>query len=301
MKLLSYGPFGEERAGILVDDAIVDIEDAMRELEIDGPVNDMRLLLEKADWRSIVSQIARHAGWETIDPSTVRLGAPVPVPRKFLIAGANTYSHLAEAGPVVGDISPPVQPMILAKATSCISGPYDEVVLPPETKKLDYEVELGVVIGRKGRRIKREEARDYIAGFLAINEMSARDHQLAEHENNPFYRVHFLGKSFDTFAPMGPYLVTADELNLDAPFHLRTTVDGQVRQDNDTSDLVFGFEELVSYASQFMTLFPGDIFATGSPAGVGHFMSPPGYLHAGDVVRCEVSCIGAIENTVVSE
>jgi 2-keto-4-pentenoate hydratase/2-oxohepta-3-ene-1,7-dioic acid hydratase in catechol pathway len=136
---------------------------------------------------------------------------------------------------------------------------------------------------------------------MTVNEMSARDIQLAEHEENPFYRVHFLGKSFDTFCPTGPALVTADEIEWGKPLKMRTEVNGEVRQDSDTSDLYFGIEALVSYCSRGTTLFPGDIIVTGSPAGVAFFMKPPKFLRPGDRVRCEIEQVGAIENLVRAE
>lgn len=296
MRLVSYGPMGEERAGILVGAQIVDLERA------GAPSSDMRLILERPDWRAIVDRaFAARGSVAPVEAASVRLGCPVPVPRKLLIAGANTKSHLKEAAPVLKDVSPPREPMILAKATSCLCGPYDDIVHPPETKKLDYEVELGVVIGRKARRIRESEVRDHLAGFVTVNELSARDIQLAEHESNPFYRVHFIGKSFDTFCPAGPALVTVDEFEWGKPLKMRTEVNGQVRQDSDTSDLYFGIEALVAYCSRAMTLFPGDIIATGSPAGVAFFMKPPGFLKPGDLVRCEIEGVGAVENRVRAE
>lgn len=296
MRLVSYGPMGEERAGILVGAQIVDLERA------GAPSSDMRLILERPDWRAIVDRaFAARGSVAPVEAASVRLGCPVPVPRKLLIAGANTKSHLKEAAPVLKDVSPPREPMILAKATSCLCGPYDDIVHPPETKKLDYEVELGVVIGRKARRIRESEVRDHLAGFVTVNELSARDIQLAEHEANPFYRVHFIGKSFDTFCPAGPALVTVDEFEWGKPLKMRTEVNGQVRQDSDTSDLYFGIEALVAYCSRAMTLFPGDIIATGSPAGVAFFMKPPGFLKPGDLVRCEIEGVGAVENRVRAE
>jgi len=302
MRLVSYGPKWQERAGILVGDAIVDLESAMRAAGAGVPTTDMRLLLEQPDWRRLIEKaFAARDSAKSIEARSVRLGAPVPVPRQLLIAGANTRSHLAEAKPVLKDVAPPREPMILAKATSSLCGPFDDVIHPPETKKLDYEVELGVVIGKRCRRIKESEVRDHIAGYLTVNEMSARDIQLAEHESNPFYRVHFIGKSFDTFCPTGPALVTSDEIEWGKPLKMRTEVNGEVRQDSDTSDLYFGIEALVSYCSRGMTLFPGDIIVTGSPAGVGFFMNPPGFLKPGDRVRCEIEKVGAIENLVRGE
>jgi len=278
MRLVSYGAMGSERAGMLVDNAIIDL-----------PVSDMRLFLEQPDWRRQLDRIfAARSSAKAIERKSVRLGAPVPVPRKLLIAGANTKSHLAEAGPVLKDIAPPRSPMILAKATSSLCGPFDDVIHPRETRKLDYELELGVVIGKRCRRIGEAEVKDHLAGYMVVNEMSARDIQLAEHEANPFYRVHFIGKSYDTFCPTGPALVTLDEFQWGKPLRMRT-------------DLYFGIEKLVSYCSQAMTLFPGDIIVTGSPAGVAFFMQPPGFLKPGDRVRCEIEGVGAIENTVRAE
>jgi 2-keto-4-pentenoate hydratase/2-oxohepta-3-ene-1,7-dioic acid hydratase in catechol pathway len=162
-------------------------------------------------------------------------------------------------------------------------------------------VELGVVIGRKARRIGEKDVKDHVAGFMVTNEVSARDIQLAEHEKNPFFRVHYIGKSFDTFCPAGPALVTADEFAWGKPLKMSTKVNGEIRQESDTSDLYFGIEQLISYASRSMTLYPGDIIATGSPAGVAFFMKPPRFLQAGDVVRCEIEDVGMIENHVRAE
>jgi 2-keto-4-pentenoate hydratase/2-oxohepta-3-ene-1,7-dioic acid hydratase in catechol pathway len=300
MKLASYGPFGDERAGILDGEYIVDLESAMQRAGISNPTTDMRLFLEREDWRRTLDLLWEQRSTATrVDMKSIRLGAPVPLPRKLLIAGANTKSHIAEAVSVLKVAVAPKEPMILAKATSSICGPYDDVVHPPETTKLDYEVELGVVVGKKCRRITEAQVREHVAGFTVINEMSARDIQLAEHEDNPFFRVHFIGKSFDTFNPMGPVLVTVDEFEWNKPLTLKTTVDGQVRQSGDTNDLYFSVEQLVSYISQSMTLFPGDVIATGSPAGVGNFMNPPGFLKPGQTVTCEIERIGAIKNRIV--
>lgn len=302
MKLVSYGSFGAERAGMVDGDRIVDLHAAMHAAGAACPTHDMRLLLEQEDWKDLIARAwACRDAAPGVTLGQVRLGAPVPVPRKLMIAGANTHTHVAEATAVLKESVAPKEPMILAKATSSICGPHDDVVHPSETRKLDYEVELGVIIGKRARRITEAQVRDHVAGFCVINEISARDIQLAEHESNPFYRVHFIGKSYDTFNPMGPYLVTVDEIDWGKPLGLRTTVNGKVRQDGDTSDLVFGVEQLVAYISRAMTLFPGDVISTGSPAGVGHFMNPPGYLQPGDVVRCEVDGIGTIENRVVRE
>lgn len=302
MRLVSYGLPEACRAGVLLADGIVDLERAMKAAAVGQPVSDMRLFLEQDGWRSMLDALgSASAEGPRIDPKTVRLAAPVPVPRKLMIAGANTHSHLAEAAPLLGKVDPSRLPMILGKATSSIAGPFDDIILPPETKKLDYEVELGVVIGKRARRITKAQVREHVAGFVTTNEVSARDIQLAEHESVTFYRTHFIGKSYDTFCPMGPALVTVDEFEWTKPLKLRTYVNGELRQDSDTADLIHGIEELVSYISTAMTLFPGDVIATGSPAGVAFFRQPQGFLQDGDVVRCEVEGVGAIENRVRKE
>jgi 2-keto-4-pentenoate hydratase/2-oxohepta-3-ene-1,7-dioic acid hydratase in catechol pathway len=302
MRLVSYGRFGGERAGFLDGESIVDLETALQAAGADAPFSDMRVFLEQPTWRALLDRaFASREAASRVDSVTVRLGCPVPVPRTLTIVGANTKSHIAEAGAVLGETVAPREPMLLAKATSSLCGAYDDIILPPETRKLDYEVELGVIIGRKARRIGKSDVKEHVAGFTVINEVSARDIQLAEHEKNPFFRVHYIGKSFDTFCPAGPALVTVDEFSWGKPLKMSTKVNGEIRQQSDTSDLYFGIEELVSYASRSMTLYPGDIIATGSPAGVAFFMKPPRFLQAGDVVRCEIEGVGMIENTVRAE
>jgi 2-keto-4-pentenoate hydratase/2-oxohepta-3-ene-1,7-dioic acid hydratase in catechol pathway len=300
MRLVSYGSFGSERAGFLDGDEVIDLEQAMKLAGAENPASDMRLFLEQPDWRSTLDR-AYTARSKVSPAAPSRIGAPVPVPRTLIIAGANTKSHIAEAGAVLGQTVGPREPMLLAKATSCICGPADDIIHPPETKKLDYEVELAVVMGRKARRIAEKDVKDYVAGFTVSNEVSARDIQLAEHEQNPFFRTHYIGKSFDTFCPLGPSLVTVDEFTWGKPLRMTTKVNGEVRQDSDTSDLYFGIETLVSYASRSQTLYPGDIILTGSPAGVAFFLRPQRFLRPGDVVRCEIEEIGAIENRVRPE
>jgi 2-keto-4-pentenoate hydratase/2-oxohepta-3-ene-1,7-dioic acid hydratase in catechol pathway len=301
VRLLSYGPAGQERAGFVRDGGIVDLERAMQAAGFRGATADMRLFLERPDWRAALDRVAGvRDGGAAVHPSGVRIGPPVPLPRKLMIAGANTVSHMREAHSFT-KAAPPKQPMILAKATSALCGPADDIVLPPETAKLDYEVELAVVIGRTARRIHADQVPEYLAGYAAFNDVSARDVQLAQHEDNAFYRVHFFGKSFDTFAPLGPHLVTTDEIPWGEPLTLRTWVNGQIRQDGDTADLYFGIAELVAACSAVLTLHPGDIIATGSPAGVAYFMTPPGFLRPDDLVECEVGRVGRLANRVRAE
>ena len=302
MKLVSYGPLGQERAGVLQGENIFDLEQLMVKSGAGPAVHDMRLFLEIPTWRSMLDKLAPlTSSTPPIALHSVRFGSPVPCPRKLMIAGANTYSHLAEAKPLLGKIDPPNQPMVLAKGTNAICGPYDDLILPKQTTKLDYEVELGVIIGKVTDHISESEVKHHIAGFTTTNDVSARDVQLAEYESNTFFRVHYLGKSFNTFAPMGPAMVTVDEYEWGKPFGLVTKVNGEVRQSSDTDDLIYGIEALVSYISHHMTLYPGDIIQTGSPAGVAFFMNPQRFLQVGEVVTCEIEGVGTISNKVVSE
>jgi 2-keto-4-pentenoate hydratase/2-oxohepta-3-ene-1,7-dioic acid hydratase in catechol pathway len=302
MKTVSYGPQGHERAGLLMGERIYDLERLMLKTGKGVAVSDMRLFLEQANWRSLLDDLALATrDMESLDLQSVRLGAPVPLPRKLLIAGANTHSHLAEAKPLLGKIEPPRQPMVLGKGTNSICGPRDSLILPKQTRKLDYEVELGVIIGKVTDHIQEKDVRHHIAGFTTTNDVSARDVQLAEYEANSFFRVHYLGKSFNTFAPMGPAMVTVDEYEWGRPFGLVTKVNGEVRQSSDTTDLIYGIEALVAYISQHMTLYPGDVIQTGSPAGVAFFMNPQRFLQPGDVVSCEIDGVGTIANQVVAE
>jgi 2-keto-4-pentenoate hydratase/2-oxohepta-3-ene-1,7-dioic acid hydratase in catechol pathway len=191
--------------------------------------------------------------------------------------------------------------MVLAKGTNAICGPFDDLIFPLQTKKLDYEVELGVVIGKVTDHISEGDVKHHLAGFMTTNDVSARDVQLAEYESNSFFRVHYLGKSFNTFAPMGPAMVTVDEFEWGKPFGLVTKVNGEIRQNSDTNDLIYGIEALVSYISHHMTLYPGDVIQTGSPAGVAFFMNPQKFLQVGEIVTCEIAGLGSISNKVVGE
>ncbi len=298
MKFLSYGDRGAERGAILTPDGYCDLEAVMRNAGLDTPTAHLRTFLSQPDWPALLPRLAAATGsCKAIAPSTVRLGAPVPDPGQIVLAGVNFRSHKKE----VLDDTTPKRPVVLGKMATSVVGPHDDIIRPPEIAKLDYEGEVAVVIGRTARRVSASQARDCIAGYTIINDVSGRDLQLAEHESNPFFRMHFLGKSADTFAPMGPHLVTRDEFDPSEPFRIRTHVDGELRQDGDTSGLIFPMEEFISYVSTFATLRAGDVIATGTPGGVGHFMQPPCYLRDGNVVEIEVGGIGRIRNRVVDE
>ena len=216
----------------------------------------------------------------------VRLGPPVARPSKLICLGKNYIEHARE-----GHFEPPEKPLLFAKATSALNGPCDPVILPQSCGQVDWEVELALVIGRQGKRIRPEAAFDFIAGYTIMNDVSGREAQFGDGQ-------WFRGKSFDTFAPMGPALVTPDEIEDIANLQLTAKVDGQVMQTGNTADLIFDIPYLLNYISADITLLPGDVISTGTPAGVGIFRDPPITLQAGNVVECHIDGLGALVNPI---
>nr|MBC8341783.1 fumarylacetoacetate hydrolase family protein [Pseudomonadota bacterium] len=219
----------------------------------------------------------------------VQLEAPIARPPKFLAVGLNYADHVAEAG-----LETPENPMIFNKQSTCVTGPTDPIHVPKVSHVLDYEGELGIVIGRHARHVSRDDAADYIAGYVVVNDASVRDWQF----RTPTWT---LGKSFDTHGPIGPWIVTTDELTDPHQSALRTYVNDELRQESNTKHLIFNCFELVEYLTKAFTLEPGDIIATGTPSGIGVLMKPPQLLKEGDVVRIEIEGIGQIENPVINE
>jgi acylpyruvate hydrolase len=218
----------------------------------------------------------------------VVLGPPVPDPSKIVCLGLNYRDHAAEAG-----LTPPSAPMFFAKWANSLIGPTATIVPPFSTSQVDYEAELAVVIGRGGRHISVASALDHVFGVMAFNDVSARDLQLA---NNLWTG----GKAIDTFGPCGPALVTLDELDDIQALGLRTRVNGETVQDGSTANMIFGVAETIAFLSEVMTLEPGDIIATGTPAGVGNSRDPKLFLHAGDLVEVEVDGVGLLSNHVAA-
>jgi acylpyruvate hydrolase len=216
----------------------------------------------------------------------VRLGPPVWDPEKIICLGLNYRDHAAEAG-----LQPPTAPMFFAKFANSLSGPADDIVPPSTTEMVDYEAEMAVVIGTPGRNIPVSAALDHVFGAMALNDVSARDLQLA----NPLWSG---GKAIDTFAPCGPALVTVDELGDLQALGLRTRVNGETVQDGTTASMIFGIAETIAFLSRIMTLRPGDIIATGTPAGVGNAREPKLFLSAGDHVEVELDGVGTLRNRV---
>jgi 2-keto-4-pentenoate hydratase/2-oxohepta-3-ene-1,7-dioic acid hydratase in catechol pathway len=260
---------GEPRTGVLRDEGIADA----------GTLSPVELIAGGAD--PVAGAVTPLAG-ATLLP-------PVARPPKFLAIGLNYADHVAEA-----NLATPEFPVVFAKLGSSVNGPFDAVERPRVSDQLDYEGELGFVIGRRCRHVSAAEAPSVIAGFLVVNDVSVRDWQT----RTPQWT---LGKSFDTHGPIGPWLTTADEVGDPHALGIRTWVNGELRQESNTKHLIFDCYALVEHLSAACTLEPGDVIATGTPAGVGMLMDPPRMLRAGDVVRVEIDRIGAIENRVVDE
>ena len=281
MKLTRFGDRGEEKPGLVLNDGTrVDVSAAVTDYNEEffgtGGLERLRRWVENnsGDLRRV--------------DSSVRLGAPICRPSKIVCIGLNYRDHAAETGQEV-----PTEPVIFLKATSSLSGPNDQVVIPLGSTKLDWEVELAFVIGREARYVAKRDALDHIAGYVLHNDYSERAFQLER--GGQWVK----GKSADTFAPLGPFLATRDEIPDPGHLDLWLTVNGATRQKSNTEQMVFGVSDLVSYVSQFMTLLPGDVISTGTPPGVGLGMNPPAYLKPGDVVALGIQGLGESRQEVV--
>jgi 2-keto-4-pentenoate hydratase/2-oxohepta-3-ene-1,7-dioic acid hydratase in catechol pathway len=238
---------------------------------------------EQRAWKSLDQGFERH------DPATATLLSPVPDPRKIICLGLNYRDHAAESGMEI-----PPEPILFSKYNSSLIGHGGEIVLPAESNQVDYEAELVVVVGRGGRRIPKERAMDHVAGYTIGHDVSARDWQL--HKPGKQWMA---GKTFDTFAPVGPALVATDEVPDPHALGIRLRLNGQTMQDSNTSQLIFRIDEVIAYLSKIFTLEPGDLIFTGTPPGVGMARKPPVWLKPGDVVEVEIDGLGTLRNTVV--
>jgi 2-keto-4-pentenoate hydratase/2-oxohepta-3-ene-1,7-dioic acid hydratase in catechol pathway len=282
MRLIRFGAPGAEKPGLLLkDDTRVDASSALGDYDEPFFANDGVEKLRK--WLEVNESTAPRV------PSSIRLGPPVCRPSKIVCVGLNYRAHAGEA-----QMEIPKEPVIFLKSPSSISGPYDPVVIPYNGKKVDWEVELAVVIGRKTTYVESAEATESIAGYLLLNDYSERAFQLER--GGQWVK----GKSADTFAPIGPFLATRDEIPDPKALNIWLTVNGEVRQNSNTTHMIFDVPALVAYISQFMTLSPGDIVSTGTPAGVGLGMKPPSYLKAGDIVELGVDGLGKSRQEIVA-
>lgn len=283
MKLARYSREGGPiRLGRVDGETLTDISD------VPGVGTSLRAILPNLGSLREAIEAAQGDSWALAD---VSLHAPIDEPQKYLGIGMNYKEHAAEAR--LAGIPTPTSQLWFNKQVSCLGGPFDSIVKPNISDALDYEVELAVVIGQQCKDVSVEDARSVIAGYMVANDVSVRD-WLAQ--KSPTFT---LGKSFDTHGPVGPWLTTDDEIADPLALQMRLSVNGEVRQDWPTDDMIYNIYEQIAYLTQVMTLMPGDILATGTPAGIG---APTGnFLKVGDVVRAEIQGLGAIENTVVAQ
>ena len=280
MKLLRYGPKGQEKPGLLDNDGkIRDLAGVIT--DITGPT-----LSEESLARL---QALDLAGLPVV-PGEPRIGACVGSIGKFIGIGLNYADHAEETGQPI-----PKEPVVFSKWVTCVSGCNDDIQIPPGSTKTDWEVELGVVVGQTANRVSETEALNYVAGYCVVNDVSEREYQI---ERGPTWDK---GKGFDSFGPIGPWLVTKDEVPDPQNLQLWLEVDGVRRQSGTTKTMVFNVATLVSYLSRIMTLNPGDVIATGTPQGVGFARTPPLWLKPDDVVEVEVEGVGVLRNPVVAE
>jgi 2,4-didehydro-3-deoxy-L-rhamnonate hydrolase len=282
MKLIRFGNPGKEKPGILLDDGNrldvssfgADYDEAF--FENGGVTSLQRWLRQKG---ALAPRVA----------ASVRLGPPICRPSKIVCIGLNFRDHAAESR-----MELPSEPVIFFKSTTSLAGPNDDVVIPKNAEKVDWEVELAVVMSKKAQYLGNEQALDFVAGYMLHNDYSERAFQLER--GGQWVK----GKSADTFAPLGPFLATLDEIPNPQQLGMWLTVNGEYRQKSSTAQMIFDVPTLVSYVSQFMTLLPGDVISTGTPAGVGLGMKPPAYLKAGDIVELGIDCLGRSRQRIVA-
>ena len=282
MRLVNFQRGGESRIGVQQPGGIVDLN----ELDPKLPKN-MRQFLALADWERRAEKAVAGASARLV--TDARLLAPVTDPQKVLCVGLNYADHARESGAAI-----PGEPVLFSKFPSALIGPGDTILLPSKlTQEVDYEAELVFVIGKRGRNVPKAQAFDYVAGYTCGHDVSARDWQLGKPGGQ-----WMLGKTFDTFAPLGPALVTRDEVRDPHNLPIRLRRNGEVLQDSNTKQFIFKIDELVAYISQVMTLEPGDLVFTGTPPGVGFARKPPVFLRDGDVTDVEIEGVGVLSNPV---
>jgi len=282
MKLIRFGDAGEEKPGIILDDKYYDVSAYIPEYD--------EIFFDTEGLAYLDTEI-RHKKAELPEvPKTVRLGSPIARPSKIVCIGLNYADHAKETG-----ATPPPEPVIFLKSTTALCGPNDDIMIPKNSQKTDWEVELAVVIGKKASNVEVTEAMDYVAGYCLHNDVSERAFQL---ERSGTWDK---GKGCDTFAPLGPWLVTKDEITDVNKLRLWLTVNGKKMQDGTTANFIFNVPFVVAYVSQFMTLLPGDVISTGTPAGVGMGMKPNAiYLQPGDTVELGIDGLGVSKQNVIA-
>ncbi|MFN0292597.1 fumarylacetoacetate hydrolase family protein [Pedobacter helvus] len=281
MKLIRYGSLGQEKIGVQIDTKNYDLSSFREDYN--------EQFFENDGVERLKAFIKENASELKEIPAGSRLGAPIARPSKIVCIGLNYLDHATETGAAI-----PKEPIIFFKSTTSVVGPFDDIMLPKGSEKTDWEVEFGVVIGKTARYVEETNALAHVAGYVLINDVSEREFQL---ERGGTWDK---GKGCDTFAPMGPYLVTADEMPDTSNVGLWLSVNGKMYQNGNTKNLIFSVPELIAYVSKFMTLLPGDVISTGTPAGVGLGFKPPIYLKEGDVVELGADGLGVAKQTVVA-
>lgn len=282
MKLIRFGNPGREKPGVLLDDGIrLDVSSFGADYD--------EHFFEIAGLNSLECWLRTNAESAPRVAAAMRLGPPICRPSKIVCIGLNFRDHAAESR-----MDLPSEPVIFFKSTTSLAGPNDDVVIPKNGAKLDWEVELAVVMSKKASYLSKDQALDFVAGYMLHNDYSERAFQLER--GGQWVK----GKSADTFAPLGPFLATLDEVPNPQQLGMWLTVNGEYRQKSTTAQMIFDVPTLVSYVSQFMTLLPGDVISTGTPAGVGLGMKPPAYLKAGDVVELGIDCLGQSRQRIVA-
>lgn len=280
MKLIRFGEAGQEKPGVIIDNNYFDVS---------ALVSDYNEAFFAGDAIEKLKADIKTANLPQVDKG-VRLGPSLARPSKIICVGLNYKDHAAETNAAI-----PAEPILFFKSTTAIVGPNDDLIIPKNSKKTDWEVELGIVIGKKASYVSEEDALNHIAGYVLHNDYSEREFQLER--NGQWVK----GKSCDTFAPIGPFIATPDEISDVHNLRLWLTINGKTLQDGNTSNLIFNVPFMVSYISQFMTLLPGDVISTGTPAGVGLGQKPePWYLKAGDVVELGIDGLGSSKQVVKS-
>jgi len=279
MKLIRFGKEGKEKPGIHLDGENYDLSAFIK--DYDESFFEQNGLQKLAD-------IVNEEKLPLVEDGQ-RIGSPIARPSKILCIGLNYAKHAKETGAAI-----PTEPILFMKSTSSLTGPFDNIIIPKNSEKTDWEVELGVVIGKKASYVSEEEAMDYVAGYVLHNDVSERAFQL---ERGGTWDK---GKGCDSFAPLGPWLVTKDEIPNPHQLRLWLSLNGKIMQDSNTDDLIFNIPQLISYSSQFMTLLPGDVISTGTPAGVGLGFSPNIYLKPGDVVELGIDGLGSSKQTAIA-
>jgi acylpyruvate hydrolase len=287
MKLVTFVHNGHSRIGALTGNgSVVDLQRANPQL----PSDMLALLAGGADTLALAGQAVASAPADAVLAlASVTLQAPIPRPGKILCIGLNYRDHAAESNQPI-----PEYPTVFTKYNNTVIGPGEAIVLPTISEQIDYEAEFAFVIGRTARNVAAADALDYVAGYLPFHDVSARDYQMRTSQWT-------VGKTFDTFGPMGPALVTSDEIADPHDLDISLTINGEVLQSSNTSNLIFSVNELIADLTSFMTLEPGDLISTGTPSGVGMARTPQRWLRAGDVVALTIEGLGTLENPVIAQ